>query len=644
MAKKRDEKTVNDYLYDYQTRLQGVANDLGVRLGALMISSDAKVLKLLRSELPKYKDGKKEFERLEKIVSKIEAVRSPAYSAAQDMVLNTSASVVQAATSETAKEFNKLIAEQRRKIREDRFCKELTKKQQESIIEGQGIDGASISDWFWRWKRGDLERLNSLAKRASVETMTVAQITKAAKGAIENNYDDGVFTETRTSAARMARTIVNGVSNNARVETIVQNSDAIDGVKFVGTLDGKTCPYCASYDGYIWRGEEMAEARRPPIHPNCRCCLIPYVELKDDEGNVVDVDGDRPAANADFDKLAQDAYNERAREKGWKRRWDDLSPSTRLKYYYQAQKDYEERTGKPAFRQVSGATTFQEYFHRQPDSFKRAWLGAKRYELYKDGKLKEKSIFKPDLTYKVSIESLVRDGFRIAQEVGKQTSKKIVKGGKKTTEKQNSTQDKKKSDPEYKPVRISIWIADGMVEITESTLDSVSIKELLNDYEIPEKKFIADFKRFKANTEKTIEERKPNQEDYSEQTSYEQELQKYQEDKARLNNFVAKIEKELKLNTKAAKETKSEEEEEEKREERKETRENPEKEKKNTEVVFVPISPSFRGGEISVSEWREELEEIKRSDRFLLKVKELEEAEKNDLKLLQEMEPKNGEV
>ena len=215
----------------------------------------------------------------------------------------------------------------------------------------------------------------------------------------------------------MARTIVNGVSNNARVETIVQNSDAIDGVKFVGTLDGKTCPYCASYDGYIWRGEEIAEARRPPIHPNCRCCLIPYVELKDEEGNVIDVDGERPAANADFDKLAQDAYNERAREKGWKRRWYDLSPSTRLKYYYQAQKDFEAETGKPAYRQVSGSTTFQEYFHRQPDSFKRAWLGAKRYELYKSGKLKEKNIFKPDLTYQVSVESLVRDGVRsIAQE------------------------------------------------------------------------------------------------------------------------------------------------------------------------------------------------------------------------------------
>ena len=152
----------------------------------------------------------------------------------------------------------------------------------------------------------------------------------------------------------------------------------------------------------------MASARRPPIHPNCRCTLVPYVELKDDDGNIVDLDAERPAANADFDKLAQDSYNAQAKEKGWSRRWDDLAASTRLKYYYQAQKDFEKRTGKPAYRQVNSNLSFQEYFKQQPDSFKRAWLGAKRYEAYKDGKLTEKAIFAPDLAYTVSPTSLVK--------------------------------------------------------------------------------------------------------------------------------------------------------------------------------------------------------------------------------------------
>ena len=135
-------------------------------------------------------------------------------------------------------------------------------------------------------------------------------------GTKENDDTDGVHATTQAGAVTLARTIINGVSNNARVETIKENADVIDGIKFLGTLDGKTCPHCASLDGYIWRDEDMVHARRPPIHPNCRCTLIPYVELKDDEGNIVEVDSERPAANADFDQLAKEAYNDNAKQNG----------------------------------------------------------------------------------------------------------------------------------------------------------------------------------------------------------------------------------------------------------------------------------------------------------------------------------------
>ena len=284
----------------------------------------------------------------------------------------------------------------------------MNEDQLKAIIDGQGIDGATIGEWFSGWQRDDLERISRAVQKATVEQLTVSDIAKQIRGTKENDYNDGILATTRVGAVRLARTVINGVCNNARVETIKANSDVIDGIKFVGTLDGKTCPHCASYDGHIWRGEDMASARRPPIHPNCRCTLVPYVELKDEEGNVVDIDAERPAANADFDQLAKDAYNQKAKEKGWKRRFEDLSPSTRLKYYYQAQKDYEKETGKPAYRQVDSNLSFPEYFKQQPDSFKRDWLGAKRYEAYKDGKLTEKAIFAPDLSYTISPSSLVK--------------------------------------------------------------------------------------------------------------------------------------------------------------------------------------------------------------------------------------------
>ncbi|MBQ7814879.1 MAG: hypothetical protein IJ387_10365, partial [Thermoguttaceae bacterium] len=82
-----------------------------------------------------------------------------------------------------------------------------------------------------------------------------------------------------------------------------------------------------------------------------------------------------------------------------------MSPSTRLKYYYKAQKDFEKRTGKPAYRQVSPSTTFAEYFERQDDAFKRSWLGAKRYEAYRNG-AKFGDVAKPSATYRATLPEL----------------------------------------------------------------------------------------------------------------------------------------------------------------------------------------------------------------------------------------------
>ena len=82
-----------------------------------------------------------------------------------------------------------------------------------------------------------------------------------------------------------------------------------------------------------------------------------------------------------------------------------MSPSTRLKYYYKAQKDFEKRTGKPAYRQVSPSTTFAEYFERQDDAFKRSWLGPKRYEAYKSG-AKFGDLAKPDFGFRATPQAL----------------------------------------------------------------------------------------------------------------------------------------------------------------------------------------------------------------------------------------------
>ena len=385
-------KSSLELLLDFQTRLQGVGNSLAADLEKLISSTDAALLKTIINNLPSAKESvKHQMWRLNKLTKEIEKIRAKGFDLAEVKAYGYGSEVVKKAGSTVAK-----LADNRGKI----FKKELSDKKVSDIVDYHPVDGKSISQWFAKMKADDLNRITQTVQRATVEGMSVANVVKAIRGTKENDYKDGVLETTRNAATMTARTVINGVASNAMLETCAENSDVIDGIKFVATLDAKTCPFCGSYDGKIWKPDEAALVKRPPLHPNCRCTVIPYIDMGEN------LEGERPAANADFDKLAEDSYNQQAREKGWKRRYEDLSPSTRMKYYYQAQKDYTKKTGKPAYRQVKGDTTFKEYFEKQDTAFQKAWLGPKRYELYRQGEYDHLQLANPDTGYVVPVSEL----------------------------------------------------------------------------------------------------------------------------------------------------------------------------------------------------------------------------------------------
>lgn len=404
MSTKKSEKNFNDLLFDYQTRLQGVANDLGDKLARLISTTDADVLKLIVKELPRReKDVRAEIRRLERLIKKIEKTRAPGFSLARDLAFQTARDVAELSSDQTVSEATAARREADFLPRKPR-PKKVDAATLSKIVDYQPVEGWSIAGWFDALSRSDMERIANVVTRAAVEGLTVSAVAREIRGTKENGYADGILQTTRNGAVKLARTMINGVSNNARIETIKENADAIDGARFVGTLDGKTCPHCGALDGTVWGPDKLDQIRRPPLHISCRCCVVPHVKLRGPDGEVFEI-GSRPAANADFDALAKEAYNKAARQRKSARRWDDLSPSTRLKYYYKAQKDFEERTGKPAYRQVSPSTTFAEYFERQDDAFKRSWLGAKRYEAYRNGATFG-DLVKPAATYRATTAEL----------------------------------------------------------------------------------------------------------------------------------------------------------------------------------------------------------------------------------------------
>ncbi|MBR4105555.1 MAG: minor capsid protein [Thermoguttaceae bacterium] len=423
----------------YQTRLQGVANDLATRLRELLDAADDETLAMLRRE---YKsatgDVKSRIRAIQKLVVALEKARAAKFTEAETLAVETGRSVAEIASDATLAEIlpllnaaERLDAERSKRRAAEveerrRRLKPLSAKQIDAILNWSPIQGASIAQWFERWRENDLRRIVDEVQTGAVESLSVYELTRKIRGTKANGYADGILQTSRRSAETVARTVINGVSNEARFATLCENDDVLDGIQFLATLDGRTSFVCASLDGKIWRGDEMEKAARPPLHPNCRSTLIPYIELRDpvtgeiidesedlldENGNVVVRALTRAAANADFNKLAEESYNKTAREKGLKKRWADLSPSTRKKYYYQAQRDWETANGgKNAYRQVPASTTFKEYFEEQPKKFQEAWLGKKRFFAYNTGQISFGDLTKPDKGYVITLEDFRKQG------------------------------------------------------------------------------------------------------------------------------------------------------------------------------------------------------------------------------------------
>jgi len=107
------------------------------------------------------------------------------------------------------------------------------------------------------------EDMGQAAKRL-INPLTTG-MTGAAERAIANR------------AAMIARTEIQHISNQVSRGIYRENQDVLKGVKFLGTLDSRTCIQCGNLDGqvYEYKGREDHNGPLPPLHPHCRCCYSP---------------------------------------------------------------------------------------------------------------------------------------------------------------------------------------------------------------------------------------------------------------------------------------------------------------------------------------------------------------------------------
>lgn len=126
------------------------------------------------------------------------------------------------------------------------------------------------------------EKMVNIISQGLKEGLSVANIRR--------NIEDAFVELKKVQAERVTRTEVIRVANQASVDAW-EKSGVVEGKQWLTAQDGRVDADCASYNGKIlglngtYTKTEYGAVKEPPLHPNCRCVVIPV--LVDTKANDV---------------------------------------------------------------------------------------------------------------------------------------------------------------------------------------------------------------------------------------------------------------------------------------------------------------------------------------------------------------------
>ena len=375
---------------DHQARLQVIGSNWGEEINNALDATEKKFLERLQKELKNFDfvpNQKKTLEQLKKINEKLVKIRAQAFADAQKSIEDESKKL-----SENEVKWAKRVSKE---MTGEKKLNEPSETALSRVVENSLSSGRTLQQWFDKVAADDASRIETIIRQGVSSGWTIDQIADNITGTAENGYRDGIFNTTRREAVNMARTVCNGVANSAKLAFYQANDDVIIGVEILSTLDGRTCPVCASLDRKRYKMDETPPSL--PLHNMCRCVLLPVTPASDF------ADEQRPMAKADFMAEAQRSYEEK--NKGEK--FSDLEDDEKKKLYYQAMREYEKRTGEPAYEQSDGAVSFRDYFNEHmTEQQRKDWLGPERYKLWKKGNIPLDKFIPPYPQKRMTVEEL----------------------------------------------------------------------------------------------------------------------------------------------------------------------------------------------------------------------------------------------
>jgi len=128
--------------------------------------------------------------------------------------------------------------------------------------------GVIYSERLWRNQIELRQKLKESLNKNFIQGNSIGELAAEISKAIDTDYKNCV---------RLIRTEVNYINNKASIQAYKEK-----GIKqyiFVAVLDLRTSKICSEKDGEIINIDDLVVGVNcPPLHPNCRSTVIPYIE------------------------------------------------------------------------------------------------------------------------------------------------------------------------------------------------------------------------------------------------------------------------------------------------------------------------------------------------------------------------------
>jgi hypothetical protein len=237
-----------------------------------------------------------------------------------------------------------------------------------AVVVSQPFEGKVLKDWINGGGAADINMITGRIKDGLVQGRTADEVVKEILGTTSSGRypRNAMIRKAERDMLAIVLTGVSSVSNEARNQLYESNSDVINEVIFVATLDSHTTFECADNDAKVF---PLGKSPKPPLHFRCRSAIVPYVN----PDNLLT----RPF-NPTTEKQLLREYSE-------KNGLSIVGKRSKLPYGHKTKFDnYGRGRLRELVGQVPAKTSFDDFLRRRSNEFQDNYLGPARAKLYRD--------------------------------------------------------------------------------------------------------------------------------------------------------------------------------------------------------------------------------------------------------------------